>query len=331
MRLRSSRVRHVISEPAQSAKLNGMDGVTVLEAGAALDASIDTAAPLDTRVAVGGRGQLVELYTSGTTGLPKGVPVPVRALAAFRCYMHYGLDAAEDDVFWNAADPGWAYGLYYAILGPLAAGRADLLLEGGFDARQTYAVIEKFGVSNFAGAPTMYRSLINVPAGETLRLRRASSAGEPLTPDVMAWAAGTLGTDVRDHYGQTEQGMVIANAWHDALRAAVKPGSMGRALPGFAAGVIDGQIALDTSHSPLMWFEGYVDAPERTAERFTADGRWYLTSDTGRVDADGDFFFTARNDDVILAAGYRIGPFDVESVLITHPAVAEVAVERGRR
>ncbi|MGH3253461.1 MAG: AMP-binding protein [Trebonia sp.] len=326
MRLRASRVRLVISEPSQSAKLTGMDGMSVLEAGAEVDARIDASSPLGEPVPVGGRGQLIELYTSGTTGSPKAVPVPVRALAAFRTYMHYGLDVAEDDVLWNAADPGWAYGLYYAVLGPLAHGRANLLLEGGFDPRATYAVIEKFGVSNFAGAPTMYRSLINVPAGKAARLRRASSAGEPLTPDVTAWAAEALGTEVRDHYGQTEQGMVIVNGWHDAIRAPVRPGSMGRALPGFVSGVVDGRLALDTSDSPLLWFEGYVDAPDRTAELFTPDGRWYLTGDTGRADADGFFYFAARDDDVILAAGYRIGPFDVESALIAHPAVAEVAV-----
>jgi acetyl-CoA synthetase len=326
MRLRSSRVRLVISESSQRAKLDAVDGVSVLEAGAELDARIDRSAPLDGRTPVGGRGQLIELYTSGTTGPPKAVPVPVRALAAFRSYMHYGLDVAEDDVFWNAADPGWAYGLYYAVLGPLAGGRANVLLEGGFDPRRTYAVIEKFGVSNFAGAPTMYRSLINVTAGTPARLRRASSAGEPLTPDVTTWALGALGTEVRDHYGQTEQGMVIVNGWHEAIRAAVRPGSMGRALPGFAPAVIDDKIALDTANSPLMWFEGYVEAPERTAERFTPDGRWYLTADTGRVDAHGFIYFTARDDDVILAAGYRIGPFDIESVLTSHPAVAEVAV-----
>jgi acetyl-CoA synthetase len=326
MRLRSSRVRLVITEPSQRAKLDGVEGVSVLEAGAELDARIDRSAPLDGRTPVGGHGRLVELYTSGTTGPPKAVPVPVRALAAFRSYMRYGLDVAEDDVYWNAADPGWAYGLYYAVLGPLAEGRANLLLEGGFDPRQTYAVIERFGVGNFAGAPTMYRSLINVTVGEPARLRRASSAGEPLTPDVTAWSPRALGIEVRDHYGQTEQGMVIVNGWHEAVRTTVRPGSMGRALPGFAPAVIDDEIALDTANSPLMWFEGYVDAPERTAERFTPDGRWYLTADAGRVDGDGFFFFTARDDDVILAAGYRIGPFDVESVLTTHPAVAEVAV-----
>jgi acetyl-CoA synthetase len=326
MRLRTSRVGLVITEPSQSAKLNGMDGVSVLQAGAELDARIDASSPLDEQASIGGCGQLIELYTSGTTGSPKAVPVPVRALAAFRAYLHYGLDVAEDDTLWNAADPGWAYGLYYAVIGPLAHGRANILLEGGFDPRVTSAVIEKFAVSNFAGAPTMYRSLINVPGSKTARLRRASSAGEPLTPDVTAWAAEALGTEVRDHYGQTEHGMVIVNGWHDAIRAPVRPGSMGRALPGFAPAVVDSQIALDATNSPLMWFKGYLDAPERTAERFTPDGRWYLAGDTGRADADGFFYFTARDDDVILAAGYRIGPFDVESVLITHPAVAEVAV-----
>jgi acetyl-CoA synthetase len=326
MRVRSSRVRLVLTEPSQRPKLDGVDGLTVLEAGAGLDARIDRASPLGERVQVGGRGQLIELYTSGTTGLPKAVPVPVRALASFRSYMRYGLDVAETDVFWNAADPGWAYGLYYAVLGPLAEGRANVLLDGGFDPRRTYAVMDMCGVTNFAGAPTMYRALINVTDGGTVRLRRASSAGEPLTPDVTAWAPEGLGTDVRDHYGQTEQGMVIVNGWHDDVRTDVRPGSMGRALPGFAASVVDDQIALDTENSPLMWFEGYVEAPERTAERFTADRRWYLTADTGRVDEDGFFYFTARDDDVILAAGYRIGPFDVESVLATPPAVADVAV-----
>ncbi|EXG82080.1 acyl-CoA synthetase/AMP-acid ligase [Cryptosporangium arvum DSM 44712] len=319
-RLTASGVRLAISEPGQAAKL---EGVAVVSVNDELDARIRAAEPLRDRRPIGGGGQLVELYTSGTTGAPKAVPVPVRALAAFRSYLHYGLDVTEDDVYWNAADPGWAYGLYYAILGPLAHGRANLLVEGGFDPRRTLEVMNRCGVTNFAGAPTMYRALRGVG---TARLRRASSAGEPLTPDVTAWAPDALGTEVRDHYGQTEQGMVILNGWHASVRSVVESGSMGRPLPGFTATVLDGQIALDVEASPLMWFEGYVDAPERTRERFTADGRYYLTGDTGRVDENGAFYFTARDDDVILAAGYRIGPFDVESVLVTHPAVADVAV-----
>jgi acetyl-CoA synthetase len=325
MRIRSSAVEVVVTEPSQRAKLAGLDGLTVLEAGPDLDALVDAAEPVAENVAVGGEGQLVELYTSGTTGTPKAVPVPVRALAAFTSYMHYGLDVRADDVFWNAADPGWAYGLYYGVMGPLVTGRRNLLLDAGFTPDTTFGVLARHGVTNFAGAPTMYRAMRRTEVPPGVRLRRASSAGEPLTPDVITWAEQALGTEVRDHYGQTEQGMAIVNGWHDDVRRPLEPGSMGVELPGFRAGVVDGQIALATD-SPLMWFTGYLDAPEKTAERFTPDHTWYLTADIGTVDEEGYYFFTARDDDVILAAGYRIGPFDVESVLITHPLVADVAV-----
>lgn len=289
---------------------------------------------------VGGSGPLVQLFTSGTTGTPKGVPVPVRALASFHAYQEFGLDVRSDDVFWNAADPGWAYGLYYALLGPMAAGTRSLLLHAGFSASLTWQIIKKFGVTNFAAAPTVYRSLradkAPVPAG--ILLRRASSAGEPLTPDVVAWSKDSLGVEVRDHYGQTEHGMFIANAWVDGLREDVRPGSMGRALPGWATAVLEdnsdeiaspgtqGRVAIDTHNSPLMWFTGYVDAPEKTKQRFTEDGRWYITGDAGMADADGFFYFSSRDDDVIIMAGYRIGPFDVESVLVMHEHVVEAAV-----
>jgi acetyl-CoA synthetase len=296
--------------------------------------------PKGAAVAVGANGPLVQLFTSGTTGTPKGVPVPVRALASFHGYVEFGLDVRSDDVFWNAADPGWAYGLYYALLGPLAAGIRSLLLHAGFSAELTWKVIETFGVTNFAAAPTVYRSLRAdtgpVPAG--LSLRRASSAGEPLTPDVVAWSQTTLGCEVRDHYGQTEHGMFIVNAWADGLREDVPAGSMGRALPGWSCAVLlddsdevapprtAGRVAIDTHNSPLMWFAGYVDAPEKTKQRFTEDGRWYVTGDAGSTDEDGHFFFSSRDDDVIIMAGYRIGPFDVESVLVMHEDVIEAAV-----
>lgn len=291
-------------------------------------------------VAVGGDGLLVELFTSGTTGTPKGVPVPVRALASFHAYQEFGLDVRPDDVFWNAADPGWAYGLYYALLGPMVAGTRSLFLHAGFSPALTWRVLETFGVTNFAAAPTVYRALRagDVPVPETINLRRASSAGEPLTPDVVSWSADVLGVAVRDHYGQTEHGMFIVNAWHDELLSDVPAGSMGRALPGWSAGVLRedsdvptdtgsvGRVAIDTTASELMWFTGYVDAPEKTAERYTQDGRWYLTGDSGAVDGDGFFYFSSRDDDVIIMAGYRIGPFDVESVLVMHDDVVEAAV-----
>lgn len=330
MRIHGAGVRVVVTEPSQRPKLDPLPDLAIIEAGEELDRLIEGSEPLDESVAVGGDGTFIQLYTSGTTGKPKGVPVPARALAAFHSYLHYSLDVSNDDVFWNAADPGWAYGLYYAIVGPLVTGRGNLLLNAGFGPELTVAVLAKFGVTNFAGAPTIYRALSKSATTNELRLRRASSAGEPLTPDVVAWATEALGTEVRDHYGQTELGMAICNHWHPDVALPLVDGSMGQPMPGFAAGVVDGQIAIDVQSSPLMWFTGYQDEPEKTAERFTEDGQWYLTADTGRLDENGYFFFTARDDDVILAAGYRIGPFDVESVLITHPSVVDVAVV-GRR
>ncbi|GAA4552803.1 AMP-binding protein [Pseudonocardia xishanensis] len=326
LRVEGSAARLVVTEPDQRAKLDPIDGIEVLETGPEFDALVSGSAPLAENEAVGGDGALLQLYTSGTTGKPKAVVVPVRALAAFHCYLHYGLDVQAEDVYWNAADPGWAYGLYYGIVAPLVAGRPNLLFQGGFTPESTAAVMREHGVTNFAGAPTMYRALSKSGALSGVTLRRASSAGEPLTPDVVTWGEQTLGTPIRDHYGQTELGMVIGNHWHADVVGPIKDGSMGRPLPGFAAGVVDGQIAIDTPASPLLWFAGYHEAPDKTAERFTEDTRWYLTGDTGRVDEDGYYFFTARDDDVILAAGYRIGPFDVESVLITHPQVTDVAV-----
>ncbi|WP_329412413.1 AMP-binding protein [Nocardia vinacea] len=296
--------------------------------------------PRAAAVAVGGDGLLVQLFTSGTTGTPKGVPIPVRALAAFHAYQEFSLDVRAEDVYWNAADPGWAYGLYWAILSPLASGIRSLLLHAAFSAPLTWQVLERFGVTNFTAAPTVYRALRadSATAPTDLRLRRASSAGEPLTPDVVAWSVETLGVAVRDHYGQTEHGMLICNSWHDALRVDVPAGSMGRTMPGWHCAVLAdvadveapvgelGRVAIDTQRSPLLWFLGYLDAPERTAQRYTADGRWYLTGDAGSQDADGFFHFSARDDDVIIMAGYRIGPFEVESVLVLDERVVEAAV-----
>ncbi len=295
--------------------------------------------PRAAAVAVGSAGGLVQLFTSGTTGTPKGVPVPVKALASFHAYLEFGLDVREDDVFWNAADPGWAYGLYYALLGPLAAGRRSILLHAGFSPALTWQILDRFGVTNFAAAPTVYRSLrADTAPHPAVSLRRASSAGEPLTPDVLAWSSATLGVVVRDQYGQTEHGMFVVDAWADGLREQVPPQSMGKPLPGWTCAVLRddsdevaapgeiGRVAIDVHASPLVWFTGYVDAPEKTADRFSDDGRWYLTGDAGKVDENGFFYFSSRDDDVIIMAGYRIGPFDVESVLVMHPDVVEAAV-----
>lgn len=228
-------------------------------------------------------------------------------------------------MFWNTADPGWAYGLYYGIVGPLAIGRPNILFAGGFSPETTGRLLNDLEVSNIAAAPTVYRALKKAGITAVQPLRAASSAGEPLTSDVVEWAPGALGVTVRDHWGQTEQGMAIGNAWDERLRTTVAERSMGQALPGFVAGTIGGSIALSVDDSQLMWFTGYVDALEQTRERFTADGGWYFSGDVGRADGP-DFFFASRDDDVILAAGYRIAPFDIESILVTDDAVIEAAV-----
>lgn len=290
--------------------------------------------------ALGGDAPIIHIYTSGTTGNPKGIVVPMRALAAFRAYAEFGLGLQRGDIFFCAADPGWAYGLYFGILGTFTTGIDSILVQGGFSPALTFAVLEQEGVTNFTAAPTIYRSLRSfTPAPPApLALRCASSAGEPLTPEVNEWAPRVLGTAVHDHYGQTEAGMLINNHHHGALNRPLREGSMGQSMPGWRAVILDpqmdrevgpgihGRVAMSMQDSPLAWFKGYDGDPAKTNEKFAADGRWYLTGDTGTVDDDGYFHFSARDDDVIIMAGYRIGPFEVESTLLTHPAVVEAAV-----
>jgi len=290
--------------------------------------------------ALGGEAPFIEIYTSGTTGQPKGVVVPTLAIASFQTYLEYGLAVTSQDVYWCAADPGWAYGLWWAIVAPLAAGVPAILLRPGFSAELTWRLLATFGVTNFAAAPTVYRSLLAsgsaAPTG--LKLQRLSSAGEPLTPEINEWSSVALGAEVHDHYGQTEAGMVLNNHHHPDLARPLRPGSMGQPMPGWAVTVLEpefdriappastGRIAVDMEASELAWFRGYKDNAEATASKFVGDGRWYLTGDVGSVDEDGYFWFSARDDDVIIMAGYRIGPFEVESVLTQHPSVAECAV-----
>jgi acetyl-CoA synthetase len=324
VRVNGAEAALIVADADQQHKLDGID-IPVLGTGAELDREIDAHDPLDTVEAVGGDGLFLQLYTSGTTGSPKAVGVPGRAIGAFIAYMRYGLDVSDDDVFWNAADPGWAYGLYYGIVGPLAIGRANILFAGRFSPEITSRLVKELGVTNLAAAPTVYRALKKDGVRADPALRVASSAGEPLTSDVVEWAPDALGVTVRDHWGQTEQGMAICNPWDERLLTEVAPNSMGQALPGFTAGTVGTSIALSVPDSPLMWFTGYVGDPERTKERFTAAGDWYFTGDVGRTEG-ADFFFASRDDDVILAAGYRIAPFDIESVLVTDEAVVEAAV-----
>jgi acetyl-CoA synthetase len=347
LRLEGAAARVVVVDADQRAKLTRSDRRRTIVAGRAtsaetwaLDLLVDRARPGIAPEPLRGDDPFQLIFTSGTTGTPKGVPVPVRGIAGIVSYMEHGYDLRPEDAYWNIADPGWAYGLYYAITGPLAMGRRNILVHAPFSAAFTWQVMSELRVTNFAGAPTVYRALRNdpTPVPSDLAVRCLSSAGEPLNPDVIAWAERTFGVPIRDHYGQTELAMVIGNCWHPDLIAPLKPGSMGRPLPGWTPAVLrddadevaptgtPGRLAVDVAASPAMPFTAYHDAPERTAERMSADGRWYVTGDVARVDEDGYFHFASRDDDVIIMAGYRIGPFEVESALVEHPAVAEAAV-----
>jgi acetyl-CoA synthetase len=322
----SWRIVHRRTGPGQQIEANDLDFEQLVSSSAA--------PPV---VTVGGGGAIVRMYTSGTTGRPKGVAIPVAAMATWQLYLELGLYVTEDDVYWCAADPGWAYGLFAAVMAPLAARRTSILHEDRFSADATWRILDELKVTNFAAAPTAYRAL-RVASPRVVSLRKASSAGEPLTPEVNEWAASELGISVHDHYGQTELGMVFCNHHHPELQHPLKQGSMGVPLPGWTTGVLRveseveakpgelGRVAIDTHQSPVAWFDGYVDAPEATSEKFTEDGKWYLTGDSGRRDGDGEYFFMSRDDDVIIMAGYRIGPFDVESIIAMHPDVQECAV-----
>ena len=274
------------------------------------------------------------LFTSGTTGKPKGVRYPLSLLLPVSSYMTDAVDLKPQDAYWNVADPGWAYGILYAVVGPLLLGQTTTFYEGAFTVESTVRIVLDRKITNLAAAPTAYRLLM--AAGEDAmapianQLRVASSAGEPLNPEVIRWASRVLDCPLADHYGQTEVGMVINN--HHALRHKVKPGAAGLTMPGFKLEILDenlvvqppntpGVLAVDIPNSPLYTFAGYWKA-----ETLNVNGNWYVTGDTMMKDEEGHFFFVGRNDDIITSAGYRIGPFDVESVVMEHKAVAEVAV-----
>lgn len=349
-RIAHSGARLVITDQANREKIEAKDAIVICVADATksrarsgdLDfaEAVERGQPFD-GVPREGDDLMFLLYTSGTTGQPKGVEVPVRSLASIHSYMHYGLDLRPSDVFWNISDPGWGYGLWFGLTGPLLLGHATLLRAAPFTAEGVYRAIVEHGVTNLAGAPTVYRSLraAGVPDGfrKRCRLRVISSAGEPLNAELLEWSARELGVPIHDHYGQSELGMVVGFAQHPQLYREPVAGSMGFANPGFCPLVldeqggpvdrgVDGELAIDVAASPLYWFRGYYRDPERTAERFRHGRDLYLTADDVQMDEHGLLRFAGRADDVITSSGYRIGPFEIESALMAHAAVAEVAV-----
>lgn len=344
-RLGTSGAKLVVTTPANRAKL---DEVANTPSIAVIAGKGETVAPddIDVRTELARQSTTFEpvsrraddlflmISTSGTTGLPKGVPVPLAALPSFHVYMRDAIDLRPGDVFWNIADPGWAYDLYHTLIGPLLMGHATTLYDGPFTTESAYRIIERHGITNLADAPTAYRLLMAAGPGPAARvkgqLRVVSSAGEPLNPEVMRWFAAHLAAPIHDHYGQSEVGMVVNN--HHRLRHTVRPGSAGFAMPGYRVAVLDddgdelppnqpGLLAIDIARSPLLWFTGYWQQATPAIA-----GGYYRTGDTVEQAPDGSISFVGRSDDVITSSGYRIGPFDVESALIEHDAVVDVAV-----
>lgn len=302
--------------------------------------ALHAASPVDTVATLAGDEPFVLLYDAAAAGLPKSLPMPIKALAFVEKDMRLVLDVREEDVFWDVADPSWGGGLFYAVLGSLLLGHAAVLCDGPFDASQLYRILSKLGITNLLSPPNWYRALRaadHIAPPSNLRLRIASSVGEALPIDVVEWAAQRLGVPLHDHYGQAELGMPIANLHAPALYRAPVPGSIGRPTPGFHAVVLDGEgrevlpgakgeLAIDTEKSPLFWFKEYYKDAARMAQRFRHGRRYYLTGDLVRVDADGNFYHLGLIEDVVTSEGYAIGRGEIEAAIAAHAAVAEAAV-----
>jgi len=273
------------------------------------------------------------IYTSGTTGLPKGV---VHRHAIRQRLIESAKDVLQlekDDFFWCSADPGWVTGLCYGIFAPWLLGMPIFSYEGEFEAPRWLEILERNQITCLYTTPTLLRFLRNeigdIAPKKVFALRRIYSVGEPLNPEVLAWAERIFNAQVFDNYWQTETGsFVIANR----PNLAVKKGAMGKAVEGVQVSIIDnsgrevpnnvvGDIAVRPTLTSL--FKGYWNFPEATRACFRAG--WYITRDRGRRDEDGYFWFMARSDDVITCEAQRIGPFEVENALLSHPAIVESA------
>ena len=277
----------------------------------------------------------VLLYTSGSTGPPKGVAIAANFLMAIQPYLKYALALSADDVFWPTGDPGWGYGLV-CYMGALAMGVPVIVHEAAPTPEYALQHLAGEGVTNLATTPTLLRGIMAVPADVRRRhpvhLRKGSSCGEPLNAEVVTFFQRHWAVTVMDHYGSSEFGLPIGNC--NALAMDVRAGSMGLPLPGCTMAVVDDdgrEVAADVvGHIGLRvdsdgyYSLGYWGDDARTRSLFRGD--WMTTGDLARRDRDGYFWFEGRADDVIKSAGYRIGPFEVESAILGHPAVAEAAV-----
>jgi acetyl-CoA synthetase len=279
-------------------------------------------------------------FTSGTTGKPKGAIHVHQAVVAHHATARFALDFHPDDVFWCTADPGWVTGTSYGIIAPLTHGLTSIVDEADFDAERWYSILQSERVTVWYTAPTAIRMLMKLGAAAARQhafpsLRFAASVGEPLNPEAVVWGVEAFDKPFHDNWWQTETGgIMVANF----AATEIRPGSMGRPLPGIDVAIvkrtgeqsieiveasdIEGELAIRPGW-PSM-FRGYLSDDARYRKCFV--GGYYLTGDLAKRDKDGYYWFIGRADDVIKSSGHLIGPFEVESVLLEHPAVAEAGV-----
>jgi acetyl-CoA synthetase len=279
---------------------------------------------------------LILHYTSGSTGRPKGVLHVHNAMIQHYQTAKWVLDLKEDDVYWCTADPGWVTGTSYGIFGPWLTGTSNLIVGGRFSPETWYKMIEEFGVTVWYSAPTAFRMLMG--AGDEIvkrfnltSLRHIVSVGEPLNPEVVKWGLKVFNHRIHDTWWMTETGsMLICN--YPCLP--IKPGSMGKPIPGVIAAIVDdrgnelppyrmGNLAIKRGWPSMMHTIWNSSAKY---ESYFMPGDWYVSGDSAYMDEDGYFWFQGRIDDVIMTSGERVGPFEVESKLVEHPAVAEAGV-----
>ena len=279
-------------------------------------------------------------FTSGTTGTPKGAVHVHEAVVAHHITGQTVLDLHPNDIFWCTADPGWITGTSYGIISPLTNGATMIVDQAEFDAERWYRILQDQKVTIWYTAPTAIRMLMKagsdfVKRFDLSKLRLMASVGEPLNPEAVVWGVAAFGKPFHDNWWQTETGGIMITNF---LSMDVKPGSMGRPLPGIDAGIVEhleggqvreitkpmtmGELALRPGWPSMM--RGYLNEEARYKKCFV--GGWYLTGDLAMRDDEGYYWFVGRADDVIKSAGHRIGPFEVESALMEHPAVAEVGV-----
>ena len=261
------------------------------------------------------------------------------AVVAHNVTGRFALDLHQDDIFWCTADPGWVTGTSYGIISPLTIGATLIVDQAEFDAERWYHILQDHNVTVWYTAPTAIRMLMKIGAEVAQRydlsnVRFMASVGEPLNPEAVVWSNETFGRPFHDNWWQTETGGIMISNY---ASMEVRPGSMGRPLPGIVAGIIEkadggvreitkpmamGELALRPGWPSMM--RAYLHEDARYQKCFV--GGWYLTGDLAMRDSDGYFWFVGRADDVIKSAGHLIGPFEVESALMEHPAVAEVGV-----